>query len=72
MQIGKYVTSPGVIGAAFGALGTARKTQSMRRDWRRYIVWGVWAAGLALAIASVAMQEQDENAELERKDAKQH
>lgn len=65
MQIGKYVTSPGVIGAALGALGTARKTQSMRRDWRRFIVWGVWAAGLALAIASVAMQEQDENFELD-------
>lgn len=59
MSIGKYVTNPGVIGAAAGALGTARKTQSMRSDWRRYLVWGVWLAGLALAIASVAMQEAD-------------
>lgn len=60
VSIGKYVTNPGVIGAAAGALGTARKTQSMRSDWRRYLVWGVWLAGLALAIASVAMQETDE------------
>lgn len=59
MSIGKYVTNPGVIGAAAGALGTARKTQSMQSDWRRYLVWGVWLAGLALAIASVAMQETD-------------
>ena len=60
VSIGKYVTNPGVIGAAAGALGTARKTQTMRSDWRRYLVWGVWLAGLALAIASVAMQETDE------------
>lgn len=59
MSIGKYVTNPGVIGAAAGALGTARKTQSMRNDWRRFLVWGVWLAGLALAIASVAMQETE-------------
>lgn len=60
MQIGKYVTNPGVIGAAFGAVTTARRTGAMRNDWRRFLVWGVWLAGLALAIASVAMQEQDE------------
>ena len=65
MSIGKYVTNPGVIGAAAGALGTARKTQGMRNDWRRYLVWGVWLAGLALAIASVAMQEPDDERESE-------
>ncbi|RGE23663.1 hypothetical protein [Leucobacter sp. wl10] len=59
MSIGKYVTNPGVIGAAMGAVTTARRTQSMRRDWRRFLVWGVWLAGLALAVASVAMQDQD-------------
>ena len=60
VQIGKYVTNPGVIGAAFGAMTTARRTKSMRNDWRRFLVWGVWLAGLALAVAGVAMQEQDE------------
>lgn len=59
MAIGKYITNPGVLGAAVGAVSTARRAGSMRRDWRRYIVWGVWVAGLALAIASVAMQDQD-------------
>ncbi|WP_024356222.1 hypothetical protein [Leucobacter chironomi] len=71
MSIGKYVTNPGVIGAAAGALSTARRTQSMRRDWRRLLVWGVWLAGLALAIATVAMQEQDTEYEVEHEAAKQ-
>lgn len=75
MSIGKYVTNPGVIGAAVGAVTTARRTQSMRRDWRQILVWGVWLAGLALAIASVAMQEQDDEfdsaQETERELAKQ-
>lgn len=66
MSIGKYVTNPGVIGAAAGALSTARRTQSMRKDWRRLLVWGVWLAGFALAIATVSMQEQDEEHELEQ------
>lgn len=60
MSIGRYLTNIGVIGALIGALGTMRQTQQMPKDWRRYIVWGVWAAGLALAIAGAAKQEQDE------------
>lgn len=67
MPIGKYVTNPGVIGSALGAMTTARKTSSMRKDWRRYLVWGVWVAGLALSIAAVAMQESDREFEAERK-----
>lgn len=59
MEIGKYVTSPAVLGAALGAVGVARKSATMRKDWRRYLVWATWLAGLALAIAGVAMQEQD-------------
>lgn len=59
IAIGKYVTNLGVIGAAVGALSTARRTASMPRDWRRLIVWGVWIAGLVLAIAGVAMQDED-------------
>ncbi|GAB2549841.1 hypothetical protein [Leucobacter ruminantium] len=67
MSIGKYVTNPGVIGSALGALSTARRTQSMRKDWRRLLVWGVWLAGLALSVATVAMQEQDDEFEERRK-----
>ncbi len=69
MSIGKYLTNPGVIGAAIGALGTAKQTQQMSKDWRRYLVWVVWAAGLALAIAGVAKQQEDEQREAELKEA---
>lgn len=60
MSIGKYVTSPAVIGAALGAVSAAKRAGSIPNDWRRYLIWGVWAAGFALAIASVAMQKEDE------------
>ncbi len=70
MSIGKYVTNPGVIGAAAGAVGTARRTQHMRKDWRRFLIWGVWLAGFALAVATVAMQEQDIEFEHELKATK--
>ncbi|MCB1274648.1 MAG: hypothetical protein KDB25_09700 [Leucobacter sp.] len=60
MGIGKYLTSMSVIGALLGALGTARQTQAMPKDWRRYLVWGVWAAGLVLAVVGVAKQVDDE------------
>lgn len=60
MSIGKYLTNFGVIGALMGALGTVRQTKQMPNDWRRYIVWVVWAAGLVLAVASVAKQPEDE------------
>lgn len=67
VSIGKYVTNPRVLGAALGAVGTARRTGSMRKDWRRFLVWGVWLAGLALAVATVAMQEQDDEYQAHRK-----
>lgn len=70
MSIGKYLTNVGVIGALIGALGTLRQTQSMPKDWRRYLVWVVWAAGLALAIAGVAKQQDDEREEYELKEAR--
>ncbi|UTX54821.1 hypothetical protein KI794_11135 [Leucobacter aridicollis] len=60
MEVGKYLTNIGVLGAAAGVVSTARRTSTMPRDWRRLIVWGVWIAGLVLAIAGVAMQERDE------------
>lgn len=59
IEVGKYLTDIGVLGAAAGVVSTARRTNSMPRDWRRFIVWGVWIAGLILAIAGVAMQDRD-------------
>ncbi|MGK0742273.1 hypothetical protein ACSHWG_10395 [Leucobacter sp. Z1108] len=60
MSIGKYLTNAGVLGSVFSAFGAAKQAQQMPRDWRRFLIWGVWAAGLALAIASAAKQQQDE------------
>jgi hypothetical protein len=60
MSIGKYLTNFGVIAALIGALGTLKQTQAMPKDWRRFLVWGVWAAGLTLAIVGVAKQPDDE------------
>lgn len=59
MSIGKYLTSLSVLGAAAGITGVVRQTKSMPADWRRLVVWGVWAASLALAIAGVAKQDED-------------
>ncbi len=69
MSFGKYLTNIGVIGALLGALGTMRQTQSMPKDWRRFVVWGVWGAGLLLAVVSVAKQPQDEEYEAAVKEA---
>lgn len=71
MSIGKYLTNIGVIGALIGALGTMKQTQQMPKDWRRFIVWGVWAAGVALAIAGVSKQAEDEAYEAEQQRAEQ-
>lgn len=60
MKLGKYVTNIGVLSAALGALSTRKETQKMRDDWRRVLVWVTWLIGLATAIASVAMRQQDE------------
>lgn len=69
MGIGKYLTNAGVIGSVFGVLGTARQTKDMPRDWRRYIVWGIWGAGLLLTVISVAKQPEDEEFEEAQKRA---
>lgn len=61
ITIGKYVTNLSVLGAAAGAYSTAKRTKSMPPDWRRYVVWAVWAGSLVLAISSVAMQDRDED-----------
>lgn len=67
MAIGKYLTSMSVIGALLAAIGTARQTRAMPKDWRRFLIWGVWAAGLVLAIVGVAKQADDEAYEQEQR-----
>ncbi|QNN64051.1 hypothetical protein H9L06_11460 [Leucobacter denitrificans] len=60
MSLGKYVTNLGVIGAVAGAYSTAKRTKTMPPDWRRYVVWAVWAGSLVLAVSAVAFQDRDE------------
>ena len=60
IEIGKYLTNLGVLGALIGAISTAKRTRAMPSDWRRLVVWGVWIAGLVLAIAAVAMPDRVE------------
>lgn len=69
MSIGKYVTNIGVIGSLIGALGTLRQTQSMPKDWRRVLVWAIWAAGFVLAVVGAAKQPEDEEYEAALKEA---
>lgn len=59
MKIGKYITNFGVIGGLIGALGVAKQTKNMPADWRRYILWIVWALGLVLTIANIAKDSDD-------------
>lgn len=60
MKIGKYVTNIGVITAIAGAFGVYRQTQRMPSDFRRIIVWVVWALGVILAIAGVAKESSED------------
>lgn len=69
MNIGRYLTNFGVIGAFLGVLGVRRQTESMPRDWRRFLVWGAWILSLVLAFASVNHQIEDELLEQDRKEA---
>ncbi|MBO1902131.1 hypothetical protein J4H92_09245 [Leucobacter weissii] len=69
MSLGKYLTNFGVIAALIGAAGTFRQTQAMPKDWRRFVVWGVWAAGLLLTVAGVAKQSDDEEQEKAAREA---
>ena len=68
MSIGKYVTNFGVISGIIGGFSTQKQTQAMPKDWRRFIVWGVWAAGLLLTIAGVAKQIEDGRFEEEQRE----
>lgn len=71
MAIGKYITNVGVITTVLGGFGVAKQTKNMPNDWRRFLVWGVWGASVALAIASVAKSDQDTDYVRHNKDADQ-
>ncbi|MDO4241611.1 MAG: hypothetical protein Q4C71_03665 [Microbacteriaceae bacterium] len=59
MGVGRYLLNFGVISSIAGSIGVAKQTEKMPQDWRRVLVWGVWAAGVVLAFASVRYAESD-------------
>lgn len=60
MRLGKYLTNLGVLGSLAGAYGVAKQTRKMPADWRRVIVWTVWALGVVLAVGAVVQDEHDD------------
>lgn len=50
MAIGKYVTNVGVITTVLGGFGVAKQTRDMPKDWRRFLIWGVWGASVTLRL----------------------
>ncbi len=71
MSIGKYMTNFGVISGLIGGLSTMKQTQAMPRDWRRFVVWAIWGAGLLLTIAGVSKKIEDERFEEEQRELAQ-
>lgn len=68
MSLGKYLTNLTVLASLLGAIGTARQTSQMPKDWRRVLVWVIWLAGLVLALGGVAKQLDDERYEADLTD----
>jgi hypothetical protein len=62
-DVRRFLFSTSVLGAVFGGLGTLRSTVSGPRDWRLILMWLSWGLTVAIAIGTVA--KQNENAELE-------
>lgn len=50
----KYLFSGAVLSSIFGGIGVVRATITGPRDWRLILMWVAWAAGLAIAIGTVA------------------
>ncbi|RRD36395.1 hypothetical protein EII31_02135 [Leucobacter sp. OH2974_COT-288] len=59
MGVGRYVLNSGIISSAVGALGVAKQTKKMPRDWRRFLVWATWGISFVLAVASVRKSDSD-------------
>lgn len=59
MGVGRYVLNSGIISSAIGALGVAKQTKKMPRDWRRFLVWATWGISFVLAVASVRKSDSD-------------
>lgn len=61
----KFFFNASVLGALFGGFTALRATLRGPRDWRLILVWLGWGISLALAIADVAKEAQEEQLENE-------
>lgn len=59
----KYLLSPSLLGAIFGAIGVVQTTRKGPRDWRLILMWITWGLGVAIAVGTV--QEKAKEAEIE-------
>lgn len=60
----KFLFNTNVLSAAFGAWSIVKTMRSGPRDWRLIALWISWAATMAVAIGTVAIQSKED--ELER------
>ena len=60
----KFLTSGAMISSAFGFFSTMKKASGQRRRWRAILMWASWAITVAIAVAGV-LDERDEEREKE-------
>ncbi|SKC46165.1 hypothetical protein ACUWEX_06040 [Okibacterium fritillariae] len=54
----KYLMNTSILGAVTGAWSVIQTTRKGPRDWRLALAWASWIISLALAIGSVAEENQ--------------
>ncbi|AXE54833.1 hypothetical protein [Aurantimicrobium sp. MWH-Uga1] len=61
----KFLFNASVLGALFGGFTALRATLRGPRDWRLILVWLGWGISVALAVADVVKESQQEQLENE-------
>lgn len=61
----KFLFNASVLGAVFGGFTALRATLRGPRDWRLILVWLGWGISVALAVADVVKESQQDELENE-------
>lgn len=61
----KFLFNTSVLGALFGGFTALRATLRGPRDWRLILVWLGWGISVALAVADVVKESQQDELENE-------
>ena len=61
----KFLFNASVLGALFGGFTALRATLRGPRDWRLILVWVGWGLSVALAVADVVKESQQDELENE-------